>query len=269
MSIGTLHIGGSTGPAPYAGVPSEPVTYLPSPCMTTRPPIELIGSWPPEAQNTVQAALLAASAASPPSQMRSTPWVVIRHAYASFTLYVAIPPGSDMVLMARTADDLATRIRDSRSRSPTQPPIFQLIYQSRARSLMPSRALSRLLVQARSNNQRLGITGVLLVQSGRFMQWLEGDEATVRTLYDTIRHDDRHCDVNLLLTARAPSRVFPDWAMSVERMALAHMPHTTDLHRFLQARRVPTAAPSLEALTLALAQFAPPPGRGTGPVGPP
>ena len=91
--------------------------------------------------------------------------------------------------------------------------IFQLVYRSTAvRHLDPSDLLA-MLTRSRVNNERCGITGMLLYQAGEFLQMLEGDEQAVRERYDVIARDDRHKWVSLVLTSPTSKRDFPDWTM--------------------------------------------------------
>ena len=91
--------------------------------------------------------------------------------------------------------------------------IFQLVYVS---SVLPDPSTVEVFTEIaayRTKNARLGITGVLLVSQGAFMQVLEGEEAAVRALYATIRADPRHGHVHTLAALTLPGREFPDWAM--------------------------------------------------------
>jgi hypothetical protein len=91
--------------------------------------------------------------------------------------------------------------------------MFQLVYASSATCPMTPSALEALLGTARSKNERLGVTGMLLYRDARFVQVLEGPQHTVRTLYDTIRADDRHTAVIPLRERLVDQREFPGWAM--------------------------------------------------------
>ena len=71
-----------------------------------------------------------------------------------------------------------------------------------------------LLTQARTHNQQHAITGVLLHQDGRFVQFLEGDASAVQALYARIEQDSRHHHVVLVHQQIGPSRFFADWAMA-------------------------------------------------------
>lgn len=88
--------------------------------------------------------------------------------------------------------------------------MFQLIYVSTAVRRFREEELHALADRARTNNDRLGITGVLVYRNGSFLHVLEGeDEDTVRQLYDTIRQDDRHKWVTLLKASSLDERDFP------------------------------------------------------------
>lgn len=93
---------------------------------------------------------------------------------------------------------------------------FRLVYRSRSRLPEATRRadLGELFSSARSNNKRSGITGALLLTNDRFVQTLEGDERSVRRLFDSIQADTRHQDVELLEAEPVAERVFARWAMA-------------------------------------------------------
>ena len=91
--------------------------------------------------------------------------------------------------------------------------MFQLVYASTAAKLFSSNELFEQLARYREKNLRLGITGLLLYKHGSFMQVLEGEEETVRSLYATIHDDPRHHHVLLLMALPVAERQFPSWSM--------------------------------------------------------
>lgn len=91
--------------------------------------------------------------------------------------------------------------------------MYYITYVSSAASLMHREALNSLLEQSKKNNDRLGITGVLLYKEGNFIQLIEGEERTVRDLFEVIKKDARHKTVVKLLDASVGSRIFPEWSM--------------------------------------------------------
>lgn len=97
--------------------------------------------------------------------------------------------------------------------------MFRLIYVSTARELMSNDALLEILTKAREKNSKLGVTGMLLYKDGNFIQMLEGDEDVVRSLYDTISHDDRHFDSIAIVEEPAQERMFSEWTMGFRNLS--------------------------------------------------
>lgn len=90
---------------------------------------------------------------------------------------------------------------------------LQLIYVSAARAPFTEQELGSLLLKARANNQRLGVSGLLIHHAGSFFQVLEGGPDTVQTLYERIALDKRHTRVLPLVRGLVPQRTFGDWSM--------------------------------------------------------
>jgi hypothetical protein len=89
-----------------------------------------------------------------------------------------------------------------------------LVYVSSARTLFTRADLEDLLRTCRANNERLGVSGALLYRDGSLMQVLEGEETTVRGLYDRIARDRRHHGLIVLLEKEQDQRQFPEWSMA-------------------------------------------------------
>ena len=96
--------------------------------------------------------------------------------------------------------------------------MLNLVYSSTATSEFSRDDLAVLLQQARANNSRSGITGLLLYKRGLFMQALEGEETAVRALYAKIRVDPRHKNVVTLADIPVAQARFTDWAMGFENL---------------------------------------------------
>jgi len=63
------------------------------------------------------------------------------------------------------------------------------------------------------NNAECEITGVLLEYNNYFLQYLEGPEYNVLRLYDIIKRDNRHSNIQLIQTKDIQERIFSDWSM--------------------------------------------------------
>ncbi len=96
--------------------------------------------------------------------------------------------------------------------------MFYLIYVSHAADGLKSSDLHDILNKAHQVNANLGITGLLLYKNKRFMQLIEGQEDTVRGLYQKILQDPRHRDLIVLQEDTEPERQFPGWSMAFRNL---------------------------------------------------
>nr|WP_249407778.1 BLUF domain-containing protein [Frigoribacterium sp. CFBP 8759] len=87
------------------------------------------------------------------------------------------------------------------------------VYVSRSSYPFTDDDLANLLMTSRSNNARLGITGMLLHREGRFIQVLEGPEEAVRERLAVIARDPRHTAVHTIVDELVEDRLFPAWTM--------------------------------------------------------
>jgi hypothetical protein len=92
--------------------------------------------------------------------------------------------------------------------------MHHIIYMSRATKPYSEEQLQQLLLQARLSNQAAGLTGVLLYGNGQFVQVLEGEEASVRALYEHVKRDPRHQNVTAYADKAIEQRAFADWSMA-------------------------------------------------------
>jgi hypothetical protein len=98
---------------------------------------------------------------------------------------------------------------DSKARSM---PMIQLVYSSRPFGF-DNAMLAGILLGARRNNRRDGITGALICRADLYLQMLEGDRVEVEAAYGRIIRDDRHCDVVQRVSHAIDHRMFGAWAM--------------------------------------------------------
>jgi len=92
--------------------------------------------------------------------------------------------------------------------------MHSLTYVSSAVNLFTQEDLRALLAKSRLNNDRAGITGLLLYKDGNFMQVLEGDRAAVLATKAKIAADPRHRGVLVLLEEDSAQRHFGNWSMA-------------------------------------------------------
>lgn len=97
--------------------------------------------------------------------------------------------------------------------------MLSLTYVSHAKERFSDKALLALLKTCHTNNQRLGVTGLLLYNNaGTFVQVVEGETDTIERLYQTISADGRHKKVHCLSRRPIEEREFPHWKMGFRRM---------------------------------------------------
>jgi hypothetical protein len=102
--------------------------------------------------------------------------------------------------------------------------MIQLIYASYAAQSMTSAELQHLHHQSQTNNERKGITGLLLYKAGAFIQVLEGEEDVVLPLFNVISRDTRHINVRKLVQQRIEKREFADWSMGFGNLDTLDLP---------------------------------------------
>ena len=110
--------------------------------------------------------------------------------------------------------------------------MLQISYISAASEPMSAEQLLALLMQCRTNNVARGLTGMLLYGNGTFLQVLEGDDAVVDRLVDTIGADPRHVGMKQLFRKTIEERQYADWSMGFERVTDASLKQIDGLRDF-------------------------------------
>ena len=90
--------------------------------------------------------------------------------------------------------------------------LTQIIYSSTPFGFDAS-MLDGILAVSRRLNARDDITGTLICRADMYLQLIEGPHAAIQATYERITADDRHLDINLLISRNVTDRMFPKWAM--------------------------------------------------------
>lgn len=110
--------------------------------------------------------------------------------------------------------------------------LVQCIYCSAStNAALTEQSLQEILAKSRQNNAGLDVTGMLLYDSGSFIQVLEGDRPVVEALFEKINRDRRHDRVTKLVLEPIEKRAFAEWSMGyprVTRKKLAEIPGLND-----------------------------------------
>lgn len=112
--------------------------------------------------------------------------------------------------------------------------MLSLIYVSTSVKLLNDEELLDILKASRENNSSKDVTGLLLYKGGNFMQVLEGPDEAVEALYEKIKADPRHKDVNVLSREQISARQFPAWEMAFQNLDNPEVKNEPGYSQFLQ-----------------------------------
>lgn len=90
--------------------------------------------------------------------------------------------------------------------------LTQIIYSSKPFGFDVS-VLDDILTISRRRNSQADITGTLICRHDMYLQLIEGPDAAIQATYQRISADDRHLELNLLVSRTVDERMFPKWAM--------------------------------------------------------
>ena len=95
----------------------------------------------------------------------------------------------------------------------------RLVYRSKATHKLGSLHLFNLLSLCREKNKRLDITGHLLYTEEIFVQCIEGPPASIEHLWQSLKRDERHYEIELISRGPLAERRFADWSMAFSSYA--------------------------------------------------
>eukprot|EP01092_Planopodium_desertum_P009479 TRINITY_DN40613_c0_g4_i2.p2 TRINITY_DN40613_c0_g4~~TRINITY_DN40613_c0_g4_i2.p2 ORF type:complete len:143 (+),score=56.48 TRINITY_DN40613_c0_g4_i2:207-635(+) len=92
-------------------------------------------------------------------------------------------------------------------------PLRAIAYVSQAKPDLSAERLQMLVEDAARFNKLAGVTGVLLNDGERFLQYIEGPPDGIDSVYERILQASSHVDIVELARGRVGQRQFPYWAM--------------------------------------------------------
>ena len=92
-------------------------------------------------------------------------------------------------------------------------PLRAIAYVSQALPDLSAERLQALVDDAARFNKMAGVTGVLLHDGGRFLQYIEGPPDGIDSVYERILQAGSHVDIIELARGRLGQRQFPYWSM--------------------------------------------------------
>jgi hypothetical protein len=96
--------------------------------------------------------------------------------------------------------------------------LYELLYTSEAVNDFNQQQMLELLNQARTNNQRRGVTGLLIYHKKEFMQLIEGEKEEILELWRTIKVDKRHYASKAIYHGAINERGFSDWSIAFQNI---------------------------------------------------
>ena len=110
--------------------------------------------------------------------------------------------------------------------------LIHLIYASTATRELSEDDLLQLLDGARSKNEGLRLTGMLLHTDNNFFQILEGEPEVVDEIFQTISQDERHTKVVSIIREPIPKRSFGEWTMGFAPLTSNDLQEMSGLNDF-------------------------------------
>ncbi|HBX27350.1 MAG TPA: blue light sensor protein [Gammaproteobacteria bacterium] len=105
---------------------------------------------------------------------------------------------------------------DEPAETPEEPLLFNLVYASTVTNGVSSADVDDIINASHRHNTLVGITGILVLGSGVFFQWIEGPKKEVMSLVKLIETDRRHELMTVLSTdEEIRERIFPSWDMEL------------------------------------------------------
>jgi AraC-like DNA-binding protein len=106
--------------------------------------------------------------------------------------------------------------------------LFEVSYRSIANPNLSNQDIQNILEISRKENARLNITGSLIYHQNVFFQLIEGPKRNVLKVYEKIKKDDRHSQVETMWQGAKPERNFSFWSMALvsDHLELANLQHS-------------------------------------------
>lgn len=91
--------------------------------------------------------------------------------------------------------------------------MYRIIYKSRSVAPLDWDIVKSITAASEKNNEKTGVTGVLLASRTHFMQALEGNFEDVNAVFRRIARDDRHHELSIIAFTVVDARLFGGWGM--------------------------------------------------------
>ncbi|MBO6520324.1 MAG: BLUF domain-containing protein [Rhodospirillales bacterium] len=127
--------------------------------------------------------------------------------------------------------------------------IRQILYASQTDGPVSERECQDILATSRRNNERDGISGLLVyISNGTFLQVLEGPGAAIENAMSRIKDDARHYDVAVLIDRQRPAPHFTDWSMGYKTFHAAQLADFAGFKRIKNVNELKDLLPAGDAI---------------------
>lgn len=96
--------------------------------------------------------------------------------------------------------------------------IFHIAYVSTATTPLDDKELAAIARISQINNQKFGVTGILIYGNNKFLQFIEGPEFNIYKLMSLISKDARHHSLDILRREFITRRQFENWHMRLTNL---------------------------------------------------
>jgi hypothetical protein len=92
--------------------------------------------------------------------------------------------------------------------------VYSIIYKSKADPTFNIFEIQKMLQRAKYFNKMNEITGIILYHKSQFIQLIEGEKGAIESLYASIMADERHHEVETILSKASNQSLWMDWSMA-------------------------------------------------------
>ena len=91
--------------------------------------------------------------------------------------------------------------------------LFSICYISEKKKDLPREVIDQISSYSITENEVKQISGLLIEYKNHFLQYLEGPTRQVYDLFERIKKDARHTNVEIIQFKQITERIFPGWSM--------------------------------------------------------
>ena len=91
--------------------------------------------------------------------------------------------------------------------------MYRIIYKSRSVAPLDWDIVRSITAASEKNNEKCGVTGILLASRSHFLQVLEGNFEDVNSVFRRIVRDTRHEELSIIAFTVVDARLFGGWGM--------------------------------------------------------